>query len=68
MELNGNFIEEAKVKYDITLKDKYGTGFGSTVKYIGKTEDEIAALLAHWNGLTPEIKNRWKVITKKEAK
>ena len=56
------------MKYDITLKDKYGTGFGSTVKYIGKTEDEIAALLAHWNGLTPEIKNRWKVITKKEAK
>jgi hypothetical protein len=53
------------VKYDIVIKDKYKTGFGSTIKFLAKTDDEIAAIIEHYNGLTPDIKNRWRVLSKK---
>jgi hypothetical protein len=53
------------IKYDIVIKDKYKTGFGSTLKFVGKTEEEIAAIIDHYNGLTPDIKNRWRVLSKK---
>ena len=54
-------------RYDIVIQDKYSKGFGSRLQYLGRTDAEIAAIIEHKNSLTPDVKNRWKVVSKKET-
>ena len=53
--------------FDVVLKDKYGTGFGSSVMFTDKTEEQIKELIISYNARTPEIANRWRVSSKKPA-
>jgi 2-hydroxy-3-keto-5-methylthiopentenyl-1-phosphate phosphatase len=63
----GSVGVKMSTRYDIVIQDKYSKGFGSRLQYLGRTEAEIAEIIEHKNSLTPDIKNRWRVASKKET-